>query len=337
MDLSVYFSFVVVCIPRRVNRFPRFRDDIMFSLNYFSGNKTVAAPPQAAHQPPAHNASHNPAVTSPSNSVSGYSGMPRDTTHSQTSGIDAHHVASRPSVPHQPADKVRQSSVNQDILCSDLPPQNIPLNLPHFPTTHAQISSQHDARFVDPSLSAVAKTEMPVLNRIDCSRMSQKSPPFSAPDIGRRGPLQVRDITSSPSDGFPNVPTDWSQQVNQERPEFEDGVWKCGQCDKSFLQRVMLQVHVCSHMPNRPYQCGHCCKSFTHPNELRTHAVVHSGKKPFKCGYCSRTFAGATTLNNHVRTHTGERPFTCDKCNKTFSQASQLSRHKRCPYECVDK
>ena len=121
--------------------------------------------------------------------------------------------------------------------------------------------------------------------------------------------------------------------------EFPDGpdmgLWKCGQCSRSFPQRSLLQIHICPRMSDRPYKCGHCSDSFAHSSELRSHVVAHTNEKPFKCGYCSRSFAGATTLNNHIRTHTGERPFTCDKCNRTFGQATQLSRHMRTPEECL--
>lgn len=115
----------------------------------------------------------------------------------------------------------------------------------------------------------------------------------------------------------------------------ELSLMKCGQCNQSFAQKNMLQVHVCPRMPKRPYTCNYCSESFSQPNEVRTHVVTHANDKPFKCGYCSRTFAGATTLNNHIRTHTGERPFLCEKCGKSFTQASQLSKHQRIPHECT--
>uniref|UniRef100_A0A8C4QCT0 PR/SET domain 6 n=1 Tax=Eptatretus burgeri TaxID=7764 RepID=A0A8C4QCT0_EPTBU len=128
--------------------------------------------------------------------------------------------------------------------------------------------------------------------------------------------------------------------------EFSDWhLWKCGQCFKSFTQRILLQMHVCPQNPDsacsgpgggprRPYQCGHCAQSFSQPSELRNHVVTHSSDRPFKCGYCGRAFAGATTLNNHIRTHTGEKPFKCEKCDRSFTQATQLSRHQRTPNEC---
>ena len=114
----------------------------------------------------------------------------------------------------------------------------------------------------------------------------------------------------------------------------ESNVWKCGQCSETFTQRVLLQMHVCSQEPNKPYQCGHCPESFQEASELREHVVIHMNEKPFKCGFCGRSFSGVTTLNNHIRTHTGEKPFKCKKCGKTFSQSTQLSRHQKALDEC---
>ncbi|XP_062310757.1 putative histone-lysine N-methyltransferase PRDM6 isoform X1 [Osmerus eperlanus] len=123
--------------------------------------------------------------------------------------------------------------------------------------------------------------------------------------------------------------------TSQLSTEFSDWhLWKCGQCFKTFTQRILLQMHVCTQNPDRPYQCGHCSQSFSQPSELRNHVVTHSSDRPFKCGYCGRAFAGATTLNNHIRTHTGEKPFKCERCDRSFTQATQLSRHQRMPNEC---
>uniref|UniRef100_A0A3Q3J065 Putative histone-lysine N-methyltransferase PRDM6 n=1 Tax=Monopterus albus TaxID=43700 RepID=A0A3Q3J065_MONAL len=140
--------------------------------------------------------------------------------------------------------------------------------------------------------------------------------------FGQLGPKNQRVLAS---------PTSTSQLSS----EFSDWhLWKCGQCFKTFTQRILLQMHVCPQNPDRPYQCGHCAQSFSQPSELRNHVVTHSSDRPFKCGYCGRAFAGATTLNNHIRTHTGEKPFKCERCDRSFTQATQLSRHQRLPNEC---
>ncbi|XP_067171472.1 putative histone-lysine N-methyltransferase PRDM6 isoform X3 [Apteryx mantelli] len=108
--------------------------------------------------------------------------------------------------------------------------------------------------------------------------------------------------------------------TSQLNSEFSDWhLWKCGQCFKTFTQRILLQMHVCTQNPDRPYQCGHCSQSFSQPSELRNHVVTHSSDRPFKCGYCGRAFAGATTLNNHIRTHTGEKPFKLFVEDEDFS------------------
>ncbi|XP_029115421.1 putative histone-lysine N-methyltransferase PRDM6 [Scleropages formosus] len=155
--------------------------------------------------------------------------------------------------------------------------------------------------------------------------------------------FSLLDKPGSADSGFGPLGAGKSQQrvlasptsTSQLSTEFSDWhLWKCGQCFKTFTQRILLQMHVCTQNPDRPYQCGHCSQSFSQPSELRNHVVTHSSDRPFKCGYCGRAFAGATTLNNHIRTHTGEKPFKCERCDRSFTQATQLSRHQRMPNEC---
>ncbi|XP_044053519.1 putative histone-lysine N-methyltransferase PRDM6 isoform X1 [Siniperca chuatsi] len=112
--------------------------------------------------------------------------------------------------------------------------------------------------------------------------------------------------------------------TSQLSSDFSDWhLWKCGQCFKTFTQRILLQMHVCPQNPDRPYQCGHCSQSFSQPSDLRNHVVTHSSDRPFKCGYCGRAFAGATTLNNHIRTHTGEKPFNDAKGGRDQSKQTE--------------
>ncbi|XP_065829000.1 putative histone-lysine N-methyltransferase PRDM6 isoform X2 [Oscarella lobularis] len=121
--------------------------------------------------------------------------------------------------------------------------------------------------------------------------------------------------------------------ATRERDEWN--LWKCGQCFRSFTQRIMLQNHVCESRADMPFHCGHCNRVFSTSNELRSHVISHSNDRPFVCGFCHRAFAGATTLANHMRTHTGEKPFKCPQCNKGFTQGTQLARHMRMPGECA--
>ena len=206
------------------------------------------------------------------------------------------------------------------------PPSSVPSpSSPLSPETH-QLHSPSKAVSGEPLTGL--QSEVPSAFDFSSAPHYPQSPPLPSPE-------SLRSNTSSPSaseDGH-NAPLKPKQTVFSNITELS--LWKCGQCNKSFPQRTMLQVHVCNESPHKPYQCGHCALSFSRPAELRAHAVSHASKKPFKCGYCSRAFAGATTLNNHIRTHTGEKPFVCDKCGKNFTQGSQLSRHQRIPGDCV--
>ncbi|KAJ8380966.1 hypothetical protein SKAU_G00017440 [Synaphobranchus kaupii] len=96
--------------------------------------------------------------------------------------------------------------------------------------------------------------------------------------------------------------------TSQLSTEFSDWhLWKCGQCFKTFTQRILLQMHVCTQNPDRPYQCGHCSQSFSQPSELRNHVVTHSSDRPFKCGYCGRRVRrGHNAQQPHPHTHRGE-------------------------------
>uniref|UniRef100_H2MRJ7 Putative histone-lysine N-methyltransferase PRDM6 n=1 Tax=Oryzias latipes TaxID=8090 RepID=H2MRJ7_ORYLA len=194
-----------------------------------------------------------------------------------------------------------------------------------------QESLQSFNKNAKPSSSSSSSSAIPTLVRSmvfphsPCSRsfsLLDKVGAQSDSSFGHLGSKNQRVLAS---------PTSTSQLSS----EFSDWhLWKCGQCFKTFTQRILLQMHVCPQNPDRPYQCGHCSQSFSQPSELRNHVVTHSSDRPFKCGYCGRAFAGATTLNNHIRTHTGEKPFKCERCDRSFTQATQLSRHQRLPNEC---
>ncbi|XP_070542384.1 putative histone-lysine N-methyltransferase PRDM6 [Ptychodera flava] len=164
--------------------------------------------------------------------------------------------------------------------------------------------------------------------KMECSNLDGACSPMSesslSPDSNVLNVKSTMVPSTTTSNHAPGNQLDWN-------------MWRCGQCFKTFTQRIMLQMHICPKNPDKPYQCGHCSQSFSQASELRNHVVTHSNERPFKCGFCGRAFAGATTLNNHIRTHTGEKPFRCDKCDRSFTQASQLSRHQRTPGECAPR
>ena len=79
----------------------------------------------------------------------------------------------------------------------------------------------------------------------------------------------------------------------------------------------------------RPFACETCDKTFLQKCNLNMHMRIHSGEKPFVCETCGKTFLRKYNLAVHMRTHTGEKPYVCETCSKAFSQTGDLARHMR--------
>eukprot|EP00118_Oscarella_pearsei_P013391 m.106690 g.106690 ORF g.106690 m.106690 type:complete len:477 (+) comp37268_c0_seq3:487-1917(+) len=205
-------------------------------------------------------------------------------------------------------------------------------NVTHIPVTAAAMQhSIASSQTQQPPTTATTTVTTPVggpypLPVPPVRQNGHGQPPtnLSLSDVG----MVASEVTSTSAGG-----SGGESPATRDREEWN--LWKCGQCFRSFTQRIMLQNHICESRADMPFHCGHCNRVFSTSNELRSHVISHSNDRPFVCGFCHRSFAGATTLANHMRTHTGERPFKCPQCNKGFTQGTQLARHMRMPGECV--
>ncbi|XP_018407111.1 PREDICTED: zinc finger protein 665-like [Cyphomyrmex costatus] len=138
-----------------------------------------------------------------------------------------------------------------------------------------------------------------------------------------------------------------SKHYNDERYKsnkdlYTGGVsYKCGTCNKEFMQKSILRVHERTHIRKQPYLCEFCGLVFSQNVNLRRHMVakhynderyksnkdLYTGGVTYKCGTCNKEFKNKAHLTKHERTHNGDKPYKCEFCGMTFSQNNNLRRH----------
>ncbi|XP_042218458.1 zinc finger protein OZF-like isoform X2 [Homarus americanus] len=104
---------------------------------------------------------------------------------------------------------------------------------------------------------------------------------------------------------------------------------KCDICGRTCSCRSSLQLHMRTHVREKPLKCSLCKKTFTQKSSLTEHMNLHSGHKPYICNQCGKSYSLKSTLILHMRIHTGDRPFKCLECGENFYQKSKLTNHKR--------
>lgn len=110
----------------------------------------------------------------------------------------------------------------------------------------------------------------------------------------------------------------------------------CKHCFTPFDSKVSILKHrqnnvACRTVPkSKTFLCNFCGKHFARQNTLNVHLKSHLNDKPHRCEYCDRGFVTAAQMRQHTNIHTGLRPFVCpiDTCKKSFSANSALYQHQ---------
>ncbi|XP_050101400.1 oocyte zinc finger protein XlCOF6-like isoform X2 [Anopheles aquasalis] len=124
------------------------------------------------------------------------------------------------------------------------------------------------------------------------------------------------------------------RKIHSDTPAFA-----CGECGRTFVQKINLVQHCKTHIGLRPYQCEQCKKSFCEKAHLQRHLNHHSEERPYRCELCGKCYKTERCLKVHSAVHTTERPFVCGECNKGFLSSSKLRQHSNIhsglrPYKC---
>lgn len=105
---------------------------------------------------------------------------------------------------------------------------------------------------------------------------------------------------------------------------------QCIFCRRGFYSRQMFDLHILSHIQERPYFCSICLREYSTRKSLDVHLKTHQPenlKKRFSCPLCSKTFSVQANSKRHLLSHTLEKPNKCEICGKSFQFKYKLTRH----------
>lgn len=174
---------------------------------------------------------------------------------------------------------------------------------------------------------AGAAAQPRILNKtskvLNASAKHFKSPDLKTNEDG--GMELVLEQTDDSSAGVSEVATD---------------VFPCTQCDRTFMLKQLLDMHMVKHNKDRVCKCDYCGNTFFSKYDLAKHMATHSDMKPFTCSVCDKGFTRATLLSRHERLHTDMPHFVCSFCDKTFLIMADLEKHefnhrKSRPFKCA--
>lgn len=144
--------------------------------------------------------------------------------------------------------------------------------------------------------------------------------------------------------------------------------FSCILCDKKYLYREQLKIHIDQVHKQTLYTCEICGKLYTNKQYHKFHLEGHYDAAGRTCKRCNKVYKNAKTfaqhssicgktriravcdvcgkeyrtlegLRLHLRVHLGQKEYSCKFCDKRFSKSSFLTAHTRVhtkekPYVC---
>lgn len=146
-------------------------------------------------------------------------------------------------------------SMKSDGLCS---PDLMGGNFPHTTTVTPTGT---------PKTKRSRSTKKSQLNNGPASQMNAAQANAGGPSVGG-GPQQLNSITSPTSVNF-NA-NDLSGLLGKEKP-----VHRCSICNRGFLNKSNIKVHLRTHTGEKPFRCEVCAKAFRQKAHLLKHQQIH--------------------------------------------------------------
>ena len=126
------------------------------------------------------------------------------------------------------------------------------------------------------------------------------------------------------------------------KPDFENMVFKCDYCGKSYKHVSTLKDHVNAKHLNHIFECDHCEKTFTNRDGIRKHKLFKHGIEPerriqtketpkkFIC-ICGVKFHEKSDLDEHMNMN--HMSINCPMCNQKCENRNYLDIHMRNKHE----
>ena len=115
-------------------------------------------------------------------------------------------------------------------------------------------------------------------------------------------------------------------------------VFKCHDCNKSFLRRQELQSHsrTVAHYRNfvrsaKPFACDFCTKKFAKKRRLKKHLATHKGHKKSSKSSKRRSskFSQKKSVKKNNKKDVWVTTYFCRKCNFKSHTKRELIRHEK--------